>query len=99
MAEIREHPASLEWLSRRVAELERSPVDGGGGGSDNGGMEARVARLEASAQHIERDISEIKGDQRSMLRWGLSVFAGGFVLTWAGLIALALLMAKGFGWL
>lgn len=62
-------------------------------------MESRVARLEVRVEHIERDISEIKGDLRS-LRQRMD---GDFRITWAGIIALGLglagLMAKGFGWL
>jgi hypothetical protein len=69
-------------------------------------MESRVARLEASIEHIERDIAEIKNDGRAVrqvidhLRDRLD---GDFRITWAGVIALGLglagLMAKGFGWL
>jgi hypothetical protein len=69
-------------------------------------MDSRVARLEASVEHIERDIAEIKDDGRSMrqavdrLRDRMD---GDFRITWAGIIALGLglacLMAKGFGWL
>ena len=62
-------------------------------------MEPRVAKLEAHVEHIQRDVTEIKGDLRSLLRWGLAIFAGGFVITWAGLIGLAYIIAKGFHWL
>jgi hypothetical protein len=58
-------------------------------------MEARIARLEASVTHIESDIREIKGDLRSMLKFSIS----GFVLVGGGIVGLAGLMAKGFGWL
>jgi hypothetical protein len=69
-------------------------------------MEPRVARLQASVEHIERDIAEMKVDGRSMrqaidhLRERVD---GDFRITWAGIMALGLglagLMAKGFGWL
>ena len=62
-------------------------------------MESRVARLEVRAEHIERDIVEIRTDIRSLRER----VEGDFRLTWAGMIALGLglagLMAKGFGWL
>ena len=57
-------------------------------------MEQRVARLEAHVEHIQRDTTEIKGDLRSFLKMGLTAF----ILTWGGLIALAAMIAKGFGW-
>jgi hypothetical protein len=69
-------------------------------------MEARVARLEASVEHIERDIAEMKVDARSM-RQSIDQLRdrveADFRITWAGVMALGLglggLMAKGFGWL
>ena len=69
-------------------------------------MEARVARLEASIEHIERDIAEIKTDGRST-RQAIDHLRdrveSDFRITWAGIMALGLglagLMAKGFGWL
>jgi hypothetical protein len=69
-------------------------------------VEARVARLEASVEHIEQDIAEIKNDARSM-RLAIDHLRdrvdADFRITWAGIMAsglgLAGLMAKGFGWL
>jgi hypothetical protein len=62
-------------------------------------MEARVARLEASVEHIERDIAELKADGRSMRQ----AIDRDFRITWGGIITLGIgltgLMAKGFGWL
>jgi hypothetical protein len=74
------------------------------GGTPPGGgtfppVEARVARLEASVEHIERDIAEMKIDGRSLR----DRVERDFRITWAGIMALGLglagLMAKGFGWL
>ena len=69
-------------------------------------MEARIARLEASLEHIERDIAEIKIDARSTRQAIDHLRArveSDFRITWAGVMAsglgLAGLMAKGFGWL
>jgi hypothetical protein len=69
-------------------------------------MEVRVARLETSVSHIERDIAEMKIDARSM-RQSIDQLRdrmeADFRITWAGIMALGLglagLMAKGFGWL
>jgi hypothetical protein len=81
-----------------------------GGTAPGGGtfpsMGSRVARLEASVQHIERDIAEIRIDIRS-LRESMDRFRDrvedNFRIVWAGMIGLGLglagLMAKGFGWL
>jgi hypothetical protein len=69
-------------------------------------MEARVARLEAAVEHIERDIAEIKADGRSTRQAidGLRDRVDrDFRITWGGIITLGVglagLMAKGFGWL
>lgn len=74
-------------------------IDRGRPGGNDGGMEARVAKLEALAESTDRRLSQIEGDLRSMLRWGMAAF----ILTWGGIIALgiglAAMMAKGFGWL
>lgn len=77
----------------------KTQVDTGGGGGDDGRMEARIARLEATIEHAQRDISDIKQDVREMR----SSMRTDFLITWGGLIAgilgLAGLMAKGFHWL
>lgn len=36
----------------------------GGGGDNYDGMEARIARLEASAAHLERDVGEMRVDMK-----------------------------------
>ena len=86
-------------MDERLNRLWNSRLESGGDPPYDGGMEARVAKLEASVAHIESDVREIKSDLRGIVRWGLASFAGGFVLTWAGLFALAALIANGFGWL
>lgn len=70
-----------------------------GRGGDDGGMEARIAKLESDVAHVQRDISDIKDDIREMKRDQRTDFR----LTWGALIFVALglagLLAKGFKWL
>lgn len=53
----------LELISRSV---EPSPLSGGGGGGTSGGMEARVAALEAHVAHIQTDVSDLKADVKGV---------------------------------
>lgn len=75
------------------------PVDHDGGGGDNDGMEARVARLESAVEHMQRDIQDIKADTRDIkrdAREDFRILAGVII---ASALGLAGLMAKGFHWL
>lgn len=62
-------------------------------------MEARLAKLEASMEHVQRDVSDIKVDIRRVN----DAIDSNFKLTFGGLIFVALglagMMARGFGWL
>jgi len=62
-------------------------------------MEARLAKLEASTEYVQRDVSDIKID---IPRIRVAVDSN-FRLTFGGLIfvahGLAGIMATGFGWL
>lgn len=69
---------------------------GGGGGGDTG---ERVAKLEACVEHIQSDLTEIKGDLRSMLRMNMKAFLMLAAMVIASTLGLAFLMAKGFHWL
>lgn len=91
----------------------RGRVTTGGSPPYDGDMEARVAKLEATAEHLQRDVAEIK----TILRGHDGKFDGirdrfddlrdrmdrDFRLLFGALIAVALglagLMAKGFHWL
>lgn len=42
------------------------PLDGGGGGPHDPGMENRVTRLEAQFEHVVRDLDEIKADVKGL---------------------------------
>ena len=111
MADTIPIPTPLMALQQRLDTLESSRHNGGGNGG--GGMEARVAKLEAGMEHVIRelgdvkqDIREIKGDIKSIhknmsdLRKDMN---SGFFRARTELIALAVglagLMAKGFHWL
>lgn len=88
----------------RLSELERQLRDGRlharrGGGNPPSGIEPRVARMEASVAHIERELSDIRADIRELRKADETNFR----LLFGAMIALALglagLMAKGFHWL
>ena len=73
-----------------------------GGPGDNGGMEARVAKLEAAVEHIQRDISDIRTDIRDIrgeLRGVHSAMRTHFYWMIGAFAAVLAVMAKGFGWL
>ena len=81
-------------------------LDHGGGGGDNGGMNARLSSLEAATEHIKLDIGELRHDVRELrvdmrdlrtdARSDFRLIFGSMI---AGGIGLAGLMAKGFGWI
>lgn len=62
-------------------------------------MEARAAKLEASVEHIERDIGEIRTDIRGLRADAKTDFRLLFAALIASALGLASLMAKGFHWL
>jgi len=98
---VQSHPIRdmLDRLDSRISHLESQPIDTGGGGSNNGGMEARVAKLESAVEYIQRDIGEIKTDLKSLrekVDSHLLILAGMIIATALGLAGI---MAKGFGWL
>lgn len=62
-------------------------------------MEARLTRLESAIECIQRDISELKADLRSIrceMRTDFRIMFGALIATALGLGGV---MAKGFGWL
>lgn len=87
-------------INRLAEELERLATNGGGG--DNGGMEARIAKLESSVEFMQRDIGEVKTDLKEIRRDITSVRTTDFRLLFGAIIAVAIglagIMAKGFGW-
>ena len=96
MAELDERFQPVREIQQRVDKLEEIASTGAGGGS---GMEPRVARLESDVENIKNNIGDIKLDIREIRKkTDLQ-----FLITWGGLIAVALglagVMAKGFKWI
>lgn len=57
----------MSAVDRAVAAWGASGgVDNHGGPPDDGGMEARVAKLEAAVEYILRDVGEMKGELKIM---------------------------------
>ncbi|MFN3075499.1 MAG: hypothetical protein ABT940_01185 [Alphaproteobacteria bacterium] len=77
---------------------ERAIANSGGDGHD-GGMESRIAKLEAGMEHVQRNVGDLRVDYRDFRK----AVDRDFRLTWgmviAGFLGLAWLMAKGFHWL
>ena len=95
-----DHPrAALEWKTDVDSTSRADPLRHGGGGGHNGGMEARVAKLEAVLEHVQTDIADIKQDLRdfrksvdSRFLWLLGAYGAGFLVLLGA-------MAHGFGWM
>lgn len=102
MAEVN-NTLLMQQLSEQLTNLKQQQDQQGGGTGTSppigGNMDSRVAKLESAVDNIQRDAKEIKDDLRTLLKGGI----GAFLITWAGIIAVALglayLMAKGFKWL
>jgi hypothetical protein len=95
-------------LSNIRADLDSNKIpslptfNGGGASGDDGGMETRIATLEASAEYTQRDVKELKEDVRAVridisgirttdfrILFGANIFVA---------LGLAGIMAKGFKW-
>ena len=82
----------------------------GGGGPHDPSMEARVAKLEAVIEHIQRDLADVRADLRTFrfdartdfkevrtqMRTDFLILAGMII---AVALGMAGLLAKGFKWL
>lgn len=87
----------------RAIERERESADNSGRPPSSGGggptLEARIAKLESTAEHVQRDMAEVKADLRELRR----DLRTDFRLLFGALISVALglagLLAKGFKWL
>jgi len=90
MGDVHEHNFRKEMAS----QLKMGPQP-----PDNGDMEARVAKLEASMEYVQRDIGEIKTDLRQIKEHARTDFRQLFGALIVVALGLAGLMAKGFHWL
>jgi hypothetical protein len=55
---------TVDWTSLPKRRGETLYSGGGGGTSD--GMEPRIAKLEASVSHLERDVGELRVDMKDV---------------------------------
>lgn len=98
-----EHRLSLVRNSAASGQPGPAEFDKRGGGGDDGGMEARIAKLEAAQEFIQRDVKELKDDVRAVRADITAIRTTDFRLIFGAIIAVALglagLMAKGFHWL
>jgi hypothetical protein len=74
-------------------------MGGGSGDGGYGGLEARIAKVESSIEHIQRDLADIKTDVRELRKDANRDFR----ILFGAIIFVALgtagLMARGFHWL
>ena len=65
-------------------------------------MEARVAKLEAAVEFVQRDVAELKADVRELRKDITGIRTTDFRILFGAIISVALglagLMAKGFHW-
>ena len=72
---------------------------GGSGGGDSTGLEPRIAKLEATTEHIQSDVKDIKTDVREIRGdhdRDFRILFGALIISTLGLAGV---MAKGFGWI
>lgn len=89
----------IEQLQRVADNADRPPPSSGGGGPT---LEARVAKLEATVEHVQRDAADIKVELRDMRKDIVGIRTTDFRLLFGAIITVALglaaVMAKGFHW-
>lgn len=56
----------VSWQSARAEKADTLNIGGGGGIFD--GMEARVVKLESNVEHLQQDVSELRGDMKNVLQ-------------------------------
>ncbi|MET0970074.1 MAG: hypothetical protein ABWY18_12795 [Tardiphaga sp.] len=82
-----------------ISSTPVSPLNLGGSDGTSGGMEARLAKVEAALEHIGREATDIKLDVRTLREHAPADFRILFGAVIAVALGLAALMAKGFHWI
>lgn len=60
-------PNIPSWRDHALKSLEDTfSLPGGGDGGNNGGMDGRIAKLEADMEYVKRDVSELRTDMRDV---------------------------------
>ena len=97
---------ATERMEQRIADGlkrrdERKHVENGGGGGDNGDMDARLTTVEADVKDIKKDLVDLKVSLASISGkmdiivskmpswWQAPVGAGGLIALMAALVGLA----------
>jgi hypothetical protein len=86
------------FLKMRLNQLVAEALKSGDSDGTSGGMEARLAKVEAALDHIGREMSDVKTDVRSLRDNARTDFRLVFAAIIAATLGLAGLMAKGFHW-
>lgn len=89
-------------VTPEIWQKQREQIDNGGEPPDDGAMEARIAKLEAANEYIQRDIKELKDDVRAIRGDIAGIRTTDFRILFGAIITVALglagVMAKGFHW-
>jgi archaellum component FlaC len=100
-----EDNVSVEFLQRKLNELQRSTLHSGGGGGTYDDMEARVKALETRVDRVDgkldaiiKDVAEIKGKLSNMpATWQVvainAALVGIVIASGAGLLAIVRMLA------
>lgn len=88
--------ATTDISSHKNFKSYRSTLESGTQPPDDGGMEARVAKLETTVEYIQRDVAELRADVKGIRTTDFRLIFGAIITVALGLAAL---MAHGFHWL
>jgi hypothetical protein len=95
-------PKISERFEKAVPHVSGIPFASNGGGGEHGGMEPRIAKLEATQEFIQRDIRDLKEDLRAVRTDIAAIRTTDFRLIFGAISAVALglagMMSKGFHW-
>lgn len=94
-----------EYQQRANSSGPAEALKSSGGDGTSGGMEARMAKVEAAVEHIGRELTDIKSemrtlraDARSDFRLLFAAIIGSFFILGGMVVGLGGVMAKGFKW-